>query len=123
MRKLGKLTVCTLSVLAHPAISQENTSEPADDVRGLEEVVVTAQKRAENAQDVPIAISALTASAAGPDVCYCMCSFFTDAMLSATVSADGCSMNGTMSISVQRACGQFGFDSCTVDYTFTATRN
>jgi iron complex outermembrane recepter protein len=63
MRKLGKLTVCTLSVLAHPAIAQENTSEPADQARGLEEVVVTAQKRAENAQDVPIAISALTASA------------------------------------------------------------
>jgi len=63
MRKLGRLTVCTLSVLAHPAIAQENTSEPADAMRGLEEVVVTAQKRAENAQDVPIAISALTASA------------------------------------------------------------
>jgi iron complex outermembrane receptor protein len=63
MRKLGKLTVCTLSVLAHPAIAQENPSEPAEQGRGLEEVVVTAQKRAENAQDVPIAISALTASA------------------------------------------------------------
>ena len=63
MRKLGKLTVCTLSVLAHPAIAQETTSEPVDEARGLEEVVVTAQKRAENAQDVPIAISALTASA------------------------------------------------------------
>ena len=63
MRKLGKLTVCTLSVLAHPAIAQETTSEPVDETRGLEEVVVTAQKRAENAQDVPIAISALTASA------------------------------------------------------------
>src|SRR5688500_2481074 len=63
MRKLGRLTVCTLSVLAYPVIAQENTSEPADALRGLEEVVVTAQKRAENAQDVPIAISALTASA------------------------------------------------------------
>jgi len=63
MRKLGKVTVCTLSVLAQPAFAQEGASESTPAGLGLEEVVVTAQKRAENAQEVPIAISALTASA------------------------------------------------------------
>ena len=63
MRKLGKLTVCTLSVLAQPVSAQDTAAEAPAGGWGLEEVVVTAQKRAENAQDVPIAISALTAGA------------------------------------------------------------
>jgi iron complex outermembrane recepter protein len=41
---------------ASPALAQE---APAEDDTGLGEIVVTAQKRAENLQDVPIAISVL----------------------------------------------------------------
>lgn len=42
-----------------PALAQ--TAEPAKSDDGIAEVVVTAQKRAENVQDVPIAISAFSA--------------------------------------------------------------
>ncbi|MEZ5744812.1 MAG: TonB-dependent receptor plug domain-containing protein [Sphingomonadaceae bacterium] len=45
------------SGLAAPAFAQESTTG------GIGEIVVTAQKRAENVQDVPIAISAFTADA------------------------------------------------------------
>ncbi len=48
-------------VLAAPAWAQtEPVSDASEDgAKGVEEIVVTAQKRAENAQDVPIAITAL----------------------------------------------------------------
>jgi len=47
-----------------PAHAQDNASaDPAPAGGGIAEIVVTAQKRAENVQDVPIAISAFTASA------------------------------------------------------------
>lgn len=45
-------------VMAQPALGQT-----AVEGSGLEEIVVTAQKRSENLQDVPIAISAVTATA------------------------------------------------------------
>ena len=48
----GILAVC----LANPAMSQEAVDE---DSAGLSEIVVTAQKRTENLQDVPISISVL----------------------------------------------------------------
>lgn len=46
--------------LASPAFAQDAANE---DQGGIAEIVVTAQKRAENVQDVPIAISAFTAEA------------------------------------------------------------
>ncbi len=45
--------------LATPAFAQ--TTAPADDEGGIKDIVVTAQRRAERAQDVPIAISAFSA--------------------------------------------------------------
>ncbi len=45
-----------LTMSASPVFAQEI---PADDETGLQEIVVTAQKRVENLQDVPIAISVL----------------------------------------------------------------
>jgi iron complex outermembrane recepter protein len=47
-------------VVSSPAFAQEGTTESQG---GIQEIVVTAQKRAENVQDVPIAISAFTAEA------------------------------------------------------------
>ena len=61
--------------LAAPALAQDAASAPAPapapaappaappEVHGLEEIVVTAQRRAENLQEVPIAIAAVTADA------------------------------------------------------------
>lgn len=48
-------------LIAVPAYAQ--TAAPADDYVGLEEVVVTAQKREENLQNVPVAVTALSAEA------------------------------------------------------------
>ena len=49
---LGLLATTMLSGLAAPAMAQE-------DVAALEEIVVTAQKRSENLQDVPFSIQAI----------------------------------------------------------------
>jgi iron complex outermembrane recepter protein len=48
--------------LCGPAVAQ-TTAPAAEEQGGIQEIVVTAQKRAENVQDVPIAISAFTADA------------------------------------------------------------
>lgn len=48
------------AMLASPAFAQEAAVEQQG---GIQDIVVTAQKRAENVQDVPIAISAFTAEA------------------------------------------------------------
>jgi len=62
------LSFCALALAAIqtvPAIAQSDAVSQADSGRGaqqIEEVVVTAQKRVENLQDVPIAVSVVTAS-------------------------------------------------------------
>jgi iron complex outermembrane recepter protein len=57
-QKLMSLSLATIMVVcvASPSFAQE---APVDDDTGLSEIVVTAQKRSENLQDVPIAISVL----------------------------------------------------------------
>lgn len=62
-RLLGASGSLALAVglLSTPAMAQDAAPAEAEQA-GLEEIVVTAQRRAENLQDVPIAVSAITAS-------------------------------------------------------------
>jgi outer membrane receptor protein involved in Fe transport len=63
MRNLTQLSLLAMTAaLAVPAHAQQ-AATGTNDGGGIEEIVVTAQKRAENVQDVPIAISTFTASA------------------------------------------------------------
>jgi iron complex outermembrane recepter protein len=50
------LIVAQCALVAFPAYAQE----PAEDGLALQEIIVTAQKRAENVQDVPVTVSVLT---------------------------------------------------------------
>jgi iron complex outermembrane receptor protein len=52
-----------LATTALPSVAQAQTD--TQNHSGIEEIVVTAQKRSENVQSVPIAISAFTANAPG----------------------------------------------------------
>ena len=54
------LALC-LAIAATPAWAQE--APPAPETEGLQEIVVTAQRRSESLQDVPIAISVFSAEA------------------------------------------------------------
>jgi iron complex outermembrane recepter protein len=56
----SKLIFMTAAALV---ASQSGPAMAQDDAAGLEEVIVTAQKRAQNLQDVPIVVTALTESA------------------------------------------------------------
>ncbi|HQR03150.1 MAG: TonB-dependent receptor [Proteobacteria bacterium] len=56
-------TIRTLSVLVASTLAGGVNVALADDATGLEEVVITAQKRSENLQDVPISIQALDSKA------------------------------------------------------------
>ncbi|WP_231737361.1 hypothetical protein, partial [Caulobacter sp. CCH5-E12] len=58
---MAGVAALALSGAAHAA--DATTTAPADGVTGLEEVVVTAQKRKTNLQDTPIAISAMDSEA------------------------------------------------------------
>ena len=59
------VSVVALAVLgAQPAFAQDAaTDEAAARTGGVQEIVVTAQKRAESLQDTPISISALDSAA------------------------------------------------------------
>ncbi|MBM4383040.1 MAG: TonB-dependent receptor plug domain-containing protein [Deltaproteobacteria bacterium] len=57
-RSLARRVSVSFIALASAALAQEAAPAPEDE--GLEEIVVTATKRAQDVQDVPIAISALT---------------------------------------------------------------
>jgi iron complex outermembrane receptor protein len=60
----GLVSIGALAVaIATPAAAQDAAAAGAQTQGGIAEIVVTAQKRAENVQDVPIAISAFTSSA------------------------------------------------------------
>ncbi len=56
-------TILASMMFAAPALAQEAPAPVATPSGGVEEIVVTAQKRAENLQRTPIAITALTAQA------------------------------------------------------------
>ncbi|OYY90324.1 MAG: TonB-dependent receptor [Sphingomonas sp. 28-66-16] len=69
MRHSAKaLLLLSAAIVGAPAFAQSTTASPAQapttaDESRLADIVVTAQKRAQNVQDVPIAISAFTAEA------------------------------------------------------------
>lgn len=66
-RNLRNITVgigsacSSLAIMAVPALAQSMTPTAAPG--GLEEIVVTAQKRAESLQNTPLAVSAISAEA------------------------------------------------------------
>jgi iron complex outermembrane recepter protein len=63
-RRLGLMLAGTaLPCLALPSLAHAQSPPPAGDQGGIEEIVVTAQKRSESIEKVPIAISAFTAAA------------------------------------------------------------
>lgn len=61
-RTLLAVSASFIALLPSNAYAQAAAPSDADSGGGLEEIVVTAQKRAENVQDVPVAITALSAN-------------------------------------------------------------
>jgi iron complex outermembrane receptor protein len=59
--RAGQVAAGAALIIAIPALAQESTAERSGPIR-LEEVVVTATKRSESLQDVPVAVTALTSA-------------------------------------------------------------
>ncbi len=61
--KMASVSIAAMAAaIASPSLAQEQ-AQAEESTGGIAQIVVTAQKRAENVQDVPIAITAFTASA------------------------------------------------------------
>ena len=56
------LAAASLVALATPAFAQDNPPENDRNAGGVEEIIVTAQKREQNLQDVPVAVTAFSAA-------------------------------------------------------------
>ena len=63
MRIFKLLATTSIFSLALGLSAQAVAAEAKSDTAGLEEIVVTAQKRSENLQDTPISISVMTSQA------------------------------------------------------------
>jgi Outer membrane receptor for ferrienterochelin and colicins len=61
LQTLLLLSTSAFSLMSMPALAQQAAAEQESKDNGLAEIIVTAQKRAENLQDVPIAVSAFSA--------------------------------------------------------------
>ena len=62
MKNRYELKLLVLAVSSAVALTGISVSGYAQEFAGLEEVVVTARKREESLQEVPVAVSVLTAS-------------------------------------------------------------
>ncbi len=63
VRKFALLATASLIFAATPAFAQDAQAPAEEDTGGLEEIVVTAQKREQNMQDVPVSVTALSSEA------------------------------------------------------------
>lgn len=54
------VSLCTAAIFCVPALAQDNSNDRGGPIR-LEEIVVTATKRSETLQDVPVAVTAISA--------------------------------------------------------------
>ena len=59
MTKIASMLLCSTALLAQPAFAQDQTGEEQDNGQ-IQEIVVTAQRRAESLMKVPVAVTAIT---------------------------------------------------------------
>lgn len=62
LRAFASSALCGSLLLGAPVLAQESTTGAAGETMALEEIVVTAQRRSENLQDVPIAVTAVSSA-------------------------------------------------------------